>query len=87
MGEAKRRKERLGEWYGTPVVPGHPDHVEPPKKPEYDPETAEVRMSSGVETERADDSTFFRRPAAGLALLGLVLTMGITASARDPNEI
>lgn len=33
MGQAKRNKQRLGEWYGRPIVPGHPDYV-PPKKPE-----------------------------------------------------
>ena len=32
MGEAKRRRERLGEWYGKPVVPGHPDYVPPVKQ-------------------------------------------------------
>jgi hypothetical protein len=31
MGEAKRRKERLGEFYGKPIGPGHPDFV-PSKK-------------------------------------------------------
>jgi len=30
MGEAKKKRERLGEWYGKPVVPGHPDYVAPP---------------------------------------------------------
>ncbi len=29
MGEAKRRRERLGEWYGKSVVPGHPDYMPP----------------------------------------------------------
>ena len=33
MGEAKRKKARLGEWYGKPVVPGHPDYAPPPPKP------------------------------------------------------
>jgi hypothetical protein len=33
MGQAKERKERLGEWYGRPIGPGHPDFV-PPKKRE-----------------------------------------------------
>lgn len=26
MGEAARKRKRLGEWYGKSVVPGHPDH-------------------------------------------------------------
>jgi hypothetical protein len=38
MGQAKDKKRRLGDWYGRPVVPGHPDYV--PAKPrgrrEYD---------------------------------------------------
>jgi len=25
MGEAKRNKARLGDWYGKAIVPGHPD--------------------------------------------------------------
>lgn len=35
MGEAKRKKARLGEWYGNAVTPGHPDYVppEPPPAP------------------------------------------------------
>lgn len=33
MGQAKRKRERLGEWYGQPIGLGHPDFV-PPKKPE-----------------------------------------------------
>lgn len=33
MGQAKDRKARLGDWYGRPVEPGHPDFI-PPKKPE-----------------------------------------------------
>lgn len=36
MGQAKDRKKRLGEWYGLPIGPGHPDFV-PPKKPERKP--------------------------------------------------
>jgi hypothetical protein len=33
MGQAKERKARLGEWYGQPIGPGHPDFVAR-KKPE-----------------------------------------------------
>jgi hypothetical protein len=33
VGQSKQRKARLGEWYGKPIGPGHPDFV-PPKKPE-----------------------------------------------------
>jgi len=32
MGEAKKKRERLGEWYGKPVTEGHPDYVPPATK-------------------------------------------------------
>lgn len=47
MGEAKRRKDRLGPWYGKEVVPGHPDWREPPRRerPAYDRGSAVVRVA------------------------------------------
>lgn len=33
MGEEKRKRARLGEWYGKPIVPGHPDYIAPVKAP------------------------------------------------------
>ena len=63
MGQAKDRKARLGEWYGRPSVPGHPDFV-PPKKPERiaAPETTReepmhpeaARTPSGIDEARED---------------------------------
>ncbi len=59
MGQAKRNKARLGEWYGRPIVPGHPDFV-PPKRSERRTETAReepmhpevVRTLSGIDGAR-----------------------------------
>lgn len=48
MGQAKRNRERLGKWYGHPIVPGHPDFV-PPKKPE--PVPLSVRFSANDSDE------------------------------------
>lgn len=45
MGEAKRNRERLGPWYGRPVVPGHPDW-KPPK-----PEERPIRNRDGLRGE------------------------------------
>ncbi len=33
MGEAKRNKARLGEWYGKPITAGHPDAPKPKASP------------------------------------------------------
>ncbi len=44
MGEGKRRKERLGDWYGRPVTKGHPDFVEPrcEERSAYDSTSARI---------------------------------------------
>jgi hypothetical protein len=57
MGEAKRKKERLGPWYGRPVAPGHPDFVEPPRRerPTYERRTVAVATSEPM--ERADGAS------------------------------
>lgn len=68
MGQAKRNKARLGEWYGRPIVPGHPDYV-PPKKPERRAETAKeepmhsevVRTLSGANESQEGASETGRR--------------------------
>lgn len=51
MGEAKRNRERLGPWYGGPVVPGHPDWKEPAKKPK--PEGLPWAHAGGFATPRS----------------------------------
>ena len=33
MGESKRNKARLGEWYGKPITAGHPDFPKPKPQP------------------------------------------------------
>lgn len=42
MGEAKRNKTRLGDWYGKKIVPGHPDCPPPKPKPSVWNDTVDV---------------------------------------------
>jgi hypothetical protein len=51
MGEAKRRRERLGEWYGKPITTGHPDAPKP-KQPQPIPVPApELTVPERIEHE------------------------------------
>ncbi len=42
MGEAKRNKARLGDWYGKKIVPGHPDCPPPNPKPSFWNDTVDM---------------------------------------------
>lgn len=52
MGQARRNKARLGEWYGRSIVPGHPDYV-PPKKTER--HAALRSVDRGYDTTKRND--------------------------------
>ena len=52
MGESKRNKARLGEWYGKPITAGHPDFPKPKPQP-----TMPIATQQRAVPERAKHET------------------------------
>jgi len=52
MGESKRNKARLCEWYGKPITAGHPDAPKPKPQP-----TMPIAAPQRVAPERAEQET------------------------------
>lgn len=86
MGEAKRRKDRLGPWHGKEVAPGHPDWREPPRRerPAYDRDR--VRGESAVRF-MADPAEPRDEPEERVAIVGAPeAETAPTAPAESPPE-
>ena len=82
MGEAKRKRERLGEWYGRSIVPGHPDHVAPPPGSEPPPERDEQTAVARIDGRNLGK----RVPARTPRFLAMVMATALAESPRGPND-
>lgn len=55
MGEAKRNKARLGEWYGKPITAGHPDAPTPKASPTIPIAAPQRHVPERVEHKTANE--------------------------------
>lgn len=77
MGEAKRRRERLGEWYGKPVVLGHPNYV-PPVKQSLD--TCKTVIDNHGDVQRISPLRP-KHAMCGMSLFALAAALGLSIPA------